>query len=221
MEILLYIVLFFLGASIVSFLTVFINDFEERPLFSLRRSHCDHCQKQLQFYNTIPILSYLCSFGKSQCCNHPIKKSYLYSELIGGIFFCLSLTKHLNLISIIFLFISLTILSLQDIKQGFIYPIFYLLFIPTIVVSWSTLHFQAMIILFSLLWSFKQTNHGIGQADIEILTILSLLFGFQRTLLIILIACCLCLLHYLCNKKRSFRFIPYIAIATGIIYMIF
>jgi prepilin signal peptidase PulO-like enzyme (type II secretory pathway) len=78
---------FIVGTIVGSFLNVVID----RLTFGksiLGRSHCDHCKKQLAWFNLIPVVSFIWQKGTSTCCNKT-KLSYWYpvTELLTGVIF--------------------------------------------------------------------------------------------------------------------------------------
>jgi len=54
------------------------------------RSLCDCCKKQLNWYDNIPVFSWLALRGKSRCCGKKLSVSYPIVELITGILFVLN-----------------------------------------------------------------------------------------------------------------------------------
>jgi leader peptidase (prepilin peptidase)/N-methyltransferase len=49
------------------------------------RSHCENCNHQLEWYDLIPLLSFIYTLGKCRKCKHPIGWQTLLSESIGGL----------------------------------------------------------------------------------------------------------------------------------------
>ena len=100
MEILLYIYLFFLGASIASFINALMYRIEanmklKEMLFS--RSHCDNCSKELSWYELIPVLSWFILKGKCPKCKKKFEIYHSLSELVLGISFILIFMFHQNI----------------------------------------------------------------------------------------------------------------------------
>ena len=216
MTLFLYFIFFILGACTISFLKVLAFDYPQINV--TRRSHCDHCSRILRWYEIIPIIGYFIVHGKCSQCKMQLDFYNPLQELLAGLFFgCIMYSGDYSYLPI---FIMLTILAFTDHYYGYVYPIFYLLSLPTIILNLTQLHplTSILIYLFLLLLS-KRFELGLG--DIEIMTILGLIFNITPFLYIVLLACFFCLITYLGTKKRSFRFIPYLAIATGVIYLIF
>lgn len=58
------------------------------------RSHCPQCQKQIAWYDNIPVLSYFILGGKCRHCQKKISFQYPLVELLVGVFFVLAFTKN-------------------------------------------------------------------------------------------------------------------------------
>ncbi len=92
-------ILFFLGASIGSFIGVVADRYkEDLPIWDRKiiggplgseasRSHCEFCGKKLRWFELIPVLSFLSQKGKCRSCNHKLGLRYLYTEIISGLLF--------------------------------------------------------------------------------------------------------------------------------------
>jgi len=210
------LIVFILGACTISFLKVIAHDYPQ--IDTTRRSHCDHCNRILRWYEIIPIVGYFIVNGKCIRCKNQIDFSNPLLELCGGLLFVI--TVHIGDWKYLPFFIMLIILGFTDYFYGYVYPIFYSLSIPTLILSFDHLFiWNGIIIYFVLLLLSKLTLLGLG--DIETMSIIGILFDPTTFLKIILTACLLCFFTYLINKKRSFRFIPYLTVATGTIYLIF
>lgn len=53
--------------------------------FVLGRSVCDHCKKELRWYDNIPLFSYLWYRAKSRCCGNKISYRYPLIELLFSV----------------------------------------------------------------------------------------------------------------------------------------
>jgi len=221
MTYLFYFLVFVLSSSIVSFLTVMGHDFPKIEFN--RRSACDNCHKILAWFELFPVLGYILLRGRCRNCQNKIHWIYPATEFLGGVFVLTGLALGKNIYLFAPIFIMMILFAFMDHYHGFIYPIFYILSIPTFV--FSILNHNKIYLLVGLgtyttLYLLHHFGKSIGLGDVELLTILALLFGYNRILSIILFACALCILHFLLQKKRSFRFVPYLTIATGIVYLI-
>ncbi|MFA6473969.1 MAG: prepilin peptidase [Patescibacteria group bacterium] len=83
MKILILTTLFFLGACIGSFLNVVIYRLPRRKSFLKikDRSYCPRCRRGLEWYDLIPVVSYLVLRGKCRKCGKKISPQYILVEL--------------------------------------------------------------------------------------------------------------------------------------------
>lgn len=100
---------------------------------SRSRSFCDYCGKQLNWYENIPIFSWLVQKGKSRCCQKKLSQLYPIVELLTGVLMVLAVIRF-NLLSGQF---SLMIEILR---------IFWLMLIVTLLVFLAVFDFKYMIL---------------------------------------------------------------------------
>lgn len=87
-NILISIILFFIGSCFGSFLSVVINrSLEGEKGILTGRSACPHCKHQLKFWNLIPIFSWLFQKGRCSFCNKKISPIYPALEFSTGLLF--------------------------------------------------------------------------------------------------------------------------------------
>ena len=82
-----YLVLFMIGAAVGSFLSVVIYRLRTGESALKGRSRCDHCKKQIAWFDNIPLLSYLLLGGKCRYCKKKIAIENLILELLVGLQF--------------------------------------------------------------------------------------------------------------------------------------
>jgi leader peptidase (prepilin peptidase)/N-methyltransferase len=73
---------FMMGAIIGSFLNVCIYRMPRNKSIVFPASHCPHCEKDLYWYDNIPILSYMVLFGKCSFCRRKISSRYPIVEIL-------------------------------------------------------------------------------------------------------------------------------------------
>jgi len=113
----IYLLLFIIGICVGSFLNVIIyretkevvnekvktkNWKQWMPDWAKGRSFCDHCKKQLAWYDNIPLLSYLMLKGRCRYCRKKIPIQYPIVELLTGIEFVwiyFLISKNLDFLS--------------------------------------------------------------------------------------------------------------------------
>lgn len=83
----LTIVLFFLGAAVGSFINVVISRSLEHQQWMKGRSHCDHCQKKIAWFDLFPLLSFFILKGKTRCCQKKLSINHPVVEFLTGTLF--------------------------------------------------------------------------------------------------------------------------------------
>lgn len=186
-----FLLVFFLGGAVGSFVNVLIDRTILGQDWVAGRSHCDHCQKTLSWYDMVPIVSFLVYRGKSRCCSSPLPYRYLIVEILSGllfgwwlgvgfVFFRLVLAP-LTVIQPIFWLVTgvvLLILALADLFYGVVLlPIVWIGSVATIlyrVVLWYYGAYQGLDLLNSLIlavaffgffWGLYKITKGKGMAD--------------------------------------------------------
>lgn len=79
------IISFIIWAIIWSTILCYIDNFFTQENWIKGRSTCDHCKKQLQIIDLIPVLSYIWNKWKCRYCNKDISIKYPISEITFGI----------------------------------------------------------------------------------------------------------------------------------------
>lgn len=100
-----YFFFFVFGLAIGSFINVVSLRYQPgQKLFDFKilggRSHCPHCQKQLSWYELIPVLSFIFQKGRCRSCHQKISFQYPLVEILSGLIFVfipLSLAHNLHL----------------------------------------------------------------------------------------------------------------------------
>lgn len=224
----IYLLFFFLGASISSFLNVVAQSVPLNQNWWLRRSACPNCQTVLQPWQLIPIISYLVQNGRCMKCYGKIPLSYLTVEIAGGILFTLPLFLPPSARLQAWLFLSLLItVALTDLYYRLVpnkiliaFGSILFLLQPQIASALTGfLFFYGAAIIGKLLWK-KET---IGGGDIKLYFIIGLVLPIQPLLLSILLASGLALFYVLVNnhnKKQEIPFVPFIAAGSLLSYML-
>jgi len=108
---------FILGLFLGSFLNCIAYRLEKGEKFIFSRSRCPKCGKILNWYELIPILSFIIQKGRCRSCKEKISLRYPITELISG-FFTFYLAKIIPVTNI----------------QSFIYFLYFLIFISILFV---------------------------------------------------------------------------------------
>ena len=129
MNIFTFIFIFLLGTIIGSFLNVVIYRFNTGRTIVKGRSICMTCNRNLRWYELVPILSFVLQSGKCRRCKEVISYQYPIVEFITGLVFALiafhflpallfSPLSYLFLVSFfVFIFSLLIVISVYDIRH--------------------------------------------------------------------------------------------------------
>lgn len=79
------IAVFVFGLIFGSFLNVVIYRYDDWLSIAKERSACRHCQRQLGWYELVPLLSFVVLRGKCRTCHRPISWQYPFVELLTGL----------------------------------------------------------------------------------------------------------------------------------------
>lgn len=215
-QIIIPILIFFLGASVGSFLSVAIYRIQKnKPGIIFGHSFCPSCKKRLRARDLIPIISYIILRGKCGFCKKSFSPHYLYLEVITGLVF-LALyfrfpfmefatmeTLAMSMATLIpFLFyivyssffvaIFFYDLQTQKIPDAFLFPLLGLTIIGSAVLGtpglWSAM--TAVIIAFIFFGGQIVLSNGkwLGEGDLYLALSIGIIFGWQLFLVSIVIS---------------------------------
>ena len=136
------VLLFLIGIVIGSFLNVCIYRIPNKEDIVFTRSHCMSCGHELQWYELVPLLSFLCLRGKCKKCHTKLSIQYPLIEALNGVLYVvIFLINGFNVDSLLYcgLTSALIVLSVIDFRTYEI-PIGINIFILIIVFSclWNT-----------------------------------------------------------------------------------
>ncbi len=173
------------------------------------RSHCVGCKKTLQWYELIPVASFLIQRGKCRNCHMKISWQYpIVEALTATTFFFVGrfiTMHHISWIASLFLLISVSFaiaIAVYDLRTKLVPTLWYLgwvisglLFIFMITLSIGSLvptlwlHIQGVLVAtpFFLLWLISR-GRWMGFADIEIIAWMGAFFGLFSGISAVLIA---------------------------------
>lgn len=115
-----YILFFILGAIFGSFLNTVISRLKTGESVLKERSHCLFCKKKLNYYELIPIISFVIQRGKCRNCHKQISWQYPLVEIFTGLLFVLIFVGQYSLLTTCFLLIIscfLIVLFVFDLKH--------------------------------------------------------------------------------------------------------
>ncbi len=204
--VLLYI--FLIGLCVGSFLNVLIDRLPKGESVIKGRSHCDHCKRQLEAIDLIPVISYFAFGGMCRTCRKPISLYYPFIEVLTAVTFILiwiysinnmtnvvDLAKVVKFISLYGVVSSLIVIFFADLKYRIIPDemlIALLIFSTPTALSLNLLpqRILASIILFGLFYLLYHLtkSRGIGFGDVKYAGIMGYMLGLSSGLIAVYIA---------------------------------
>ena len=237
---------FILGACLGSFANVCIYRLPKTKQIISGRSFCPKCKKKINWYDNLPIISFLFLSGKCRKCKKVIPLRYLIVELITGISFLLIYLNFENLYTITFLSIlSLILIMIFFIDlENFIIPdslnftIMGLALLKNFLPNFNTSLIHEInqsviggmvgylsIWLIIFLYKTLKKIEGMGLGDAKLMAGIGFLFGWQSIPFVLFVSAILGLLFVLpslLNKQKNMRteipFGPFIIVASLIYF---
>ena len=197
----LTVILFAFGCAIGSFLNVLIDRIPRGESISRGRSHCDSCKKTLQWYDLIPLLSFVSIGGKCRYCRAKLSWFYPLIETTTGVLFVLTflfLTQNpefsvydpgsvVSLLYYLFVISILIVLFFTDLRSGIIpfvvimpaiaVSVLYLLFLNPLFITQHLLAALSGFIFFLFLFLVTK-GRGMGFGDVVLAFYMGLLLRY-------------------------------------------
>ncbi len=230
----LYLLIFFLGATLSSFFFL-VGERIPQHKHITGRSFCNYCKHKLRFVDELPIIGYIINLGKCHYCKKPISIYYLLYELLGGLLFVFSyiiLGFKLELIIAITLISVFLIETISDILYQIVLDKVWIIG-SVIVVIVRILQGEFLTYIFSALFLFsfmfliaylgkKVTNkEALGGGDIKLFFFIGLTITVWNGLLALFFASIIALIFAILfkkSKKDYLPLVPFIFIGTFITY---
>ncbi len=198
-----YLVVIIVGLMVGSFLNCLIWRLYKNETL-LGRSYCPKCRHNINWYDNIPLLSFIILRGHCRHCHKSISWQYPLIELIIALLFTWSFFLNLNdpqfslLILRDWLLISTLIVIFvydwrwQLIPMHLVWPMTAIFFIINLLLGfiwWQLLIFAAIGAIFFLIQYLITNKRGVGEGDIWLGLLLGLCFpNFPKLLLIVIIS---------------------------------
>ena len=238
-----YLVVFFiLGSVLASFYGVIGERLPKgESILKPKYSYCPNCKKRLNWYELIPIFSYIIQGGKCRKCKKSVPIMYPFIELVCGLLFAVSyysfgftyeLIVCLTLVSffIIVIVSDLTYMIIPDevtLSCGIIIIIVnflnYGLMDGLVKMGWGLLTFGVMYGIM-LLGNFLFKKETLGGADIKLMFLAGLTLHPILGILVIFVASCIALpislIIYMTDKEHIIPFGPFLAAAMLLMYFL-
>jgi len=234
------IVLFMFGAIFGSFFYVVGSRLPKNESILKPRSHCEHCNHTLEWYELIPVLSYVIQLGKCRKCKKRISFTYCLIELVTGILFALAFYLYgfsYEFFVALILFSLLILIFVSDFKYMIILdsP----LVISSILIlglKWYYFGLRTMllalasgVIIFALMFAVLKFGNlvfkreSLGGGDVKLSFVIGIVLGFKLSLVALIFSSFLAFPYafavmYLGNKKEL-PFGPFLVAALVIVFL--
>ncbi|NVY96297.1 prepilin peptidase [Lactobacillus sp. DCY120] len=211
-----------LSTCLASFAGVVALRLPQGEKFYRGRSHCDHCQHQLFWYQEIPLFSYIFLHGRCAFCQYPIRPGIFYFELFGlGCGILASWQNQYNPYLLIGLLLTVAVAAWDDYLFLAIWPV---TLIPITIflvfwTPWTMERFFSWLLLATILtsfWFFQRHAWGIG--DLEVLLVIALFLDLLTSLFLVLGASLLAITYWTIKKVgghsiHRLPFVPFILVS--------
>jgi leader peptidase (prepilin peptidase)/N-methyltransferase len=221
--------IFLIGLAIGSFLNVLIYRVPLQKNIAYPASHCPMCGHKLKWRHNIPLFSWIFLNKKCAFCKQEISPVYPLVEFISGLLFVvmyLKLGLSFNLLGASLAFSMLLALSVIDFKY-FAIPDslnlaaigFALMQVGFIGAFYDALLLAGGFALLRFLLSYLIKKEAMGEGDIMIGATMGALLGLPNALFAIFLSALLALLPSIIAKDNKVPFVPFLALATLIVYL--
>jgi len=178
------------------------------------RSHCMNCGYQLEWYDLVPLFSWIFLGGRCRKCRTRISVQYPLIELLNGIMYLATFVLFgLDITTLLYcgLFSALIALSVIDFRTYEIpvgFNVFILLLgiirVVTDLNNWSEYVIGLVAVSVPLLLIFYATKgRGIGGGDVKLMGAVGLLIGWKLVVLAFFLGCLLGSVIHIARMKIS------------------
>lgn len=220
---------FVIGAMIGSFLNVVIYRIPRGESVAFPASHCQSCRTPLKWWHNIPIFSWLFLRGKCSFCHEKISVQYPVVEFVTGVIFLmlylkLGLVWYLPFVAASFA--ALFALVMIDFKYmavpdnvNFAALLFALVQPDFLHAAMYAAIAAGGLYLIGLFSSLIARREAMGGADVIVAGTMGALLGFPNFFVAIFLSALLAMVPALIYRERGVPFVPFLAMATFIVYL--
>lgn len=194
MELFGMMLFFILGTVFGSFFNVVGLRLPKNIPFHNDRSYCPNCQKQLRWFELIPVFSYIIQQGKCRHCKQRIAKLYPLIELLTGSLFAFTFWQiglNIELLTALLLVSLAMILVVTDLTYMLIPNKILLFFLPFFIIlriispldPWYDAIIGGVVGYVLIMIIILVSKGGMGAGDMKLLGVLGIVLGWKLTLL--------------------------------------
>jgi len=229
-DIFLIVTIFIFGIVIGSFLNVLIYRIPKGENIAYPASKCQSCQTPLKWWHNIPIASWLFLGGKCHFCKEKISMQYPLIEFGTGViavllYFKLGLVWYMPIVFMVFAL--LLALVMIDFKYMAVPDSLNLLALalaliqPNIIdaIQYALMASGGLTLLRYYL-SYFLKREAMGEGDIIVAGTMGALLGFPLFFYALFLSAILAIIPSLIAKDKMVPFVPFLAIATFIVYLL-
>lgn len=199
-------------------------------------SYCDHCKRELSWFEKIPVLSWIFLRSRCRTCHAAISPIYPVMEFLTGFLFAFSYDQlgwHADFIIALFLISLLVIITVSDLVYMLIpdrvLVVFLIVFILLRMIAplepWWDAYLAAFLGFGILYFLATVSKGGMGGGDIKLFFVLGLILGTKATLMTLFLASFIGMVFGLVQmirkkikRKNPIPFGPFISIGAIISY---
>lgn len=242
MNYLVYFFLFSFGAVFGSFFHVLNTRGPKNESVISPGSFCTNCKHSLNWYDLIPLVSYLFSGGKCRYCKQKISFEYFIVELFTGLLFCLAYYLYgpyfsYELIACLLIFSLCINIYISDFKYYiildsplvvtsiliFVFKLAFFGFKALLLAVLSGLALFAFMLLVRKLGDFMFKRESLGGGDIKLAFVVGVILGVRLGLCALILSTFLALPYAFLNmtlgQKKEVPFGPFIISACALVYV--
>jgi len=229
-DIFLIVTIFIFGIVIGSFLNVLIYRIPKGENIAYPASKCQSCQTPLKWWHNIPIFSWLFLGGKCHFCKEKISMQYPLIEFGTGViavllYFKLGLVWYMPIVFMVFAL--LLALVMIDFKYMAVPDSLNLLALALAVIQPNiidAIQYALMsaggLTLLRYYLSYFLKREAMGEGDIIVAGTMGALLGFPLFFYALFLSAILAIIPSLVAKDKVVPFVPFLAIATFIVYLL-
>lgn len=214
MTIVFYIIIFLYGIVIGSFLNVCIYRIPKKEDIVKVRSHCMNCGYKLEWYDLVPLFSYLFLKGRCRKCKTKLSVQYPLIEAVNGIMYVvIVLINGANVESLLYCLLASALLTLSVIDfRTYEIPIGINIFILALgLIRVATDYSDWLNYLIGLFCVstflaviyYASKGRGIGGGDVKLMAVCGLVLGWKLIILAFFIGCILGAVIHVARMKIS------------------